>query len=126
MRRLGDSTYEGFLTDVLASIRSALHAEFKCDPYDHDHLFDYSLFQVLLSEVGDPETEVPSWLRHGCPTGICESIIQSCDILRHLPKDGGRVRGDLAASLGTRGGCATRAGGAVRLIRFGRVKLSVC
>ena len=37
--------------------------------------FDADLWQGILEDAADPETEVPKWLAEGCPTGAASSDI---------------------------------------------------
>ena len=36
--------------------------------------------RAILEAAQDPETEVPSWMEKGCPTGVGSSVIAPCGI----------------------------------------------
>ena len=39
-----------------------------------------NLWEAILTDAKDPETEIVDWMRHGCPTGGKSSHITSCGI----------------------------------------------
>ena len=43
-------------------------------------LFQSNLWEAILQDAGDPETEIVGWMRHGCPTGGVNSRIQTCGV----------------------------------------------
>ena len=42
--------------------------------------FQSNLWEAILQDAGDPETEIVDWMRHGCPTGGKNSHIKSCGV----------------------------------------------
>ena len=78
---LSDPSYSGIAEHVLDTTLSRLCAEFAVEPdADRNHgrcNFVSNLWDAILTEAQDPETEVADWMRHGCPTGVLDSEIKS-------------------------------------------------
>ena len=74
--RLGDKAFEGPSARLLDHLRQALRHEFQvAGPLNKHAVFDYCLWDQLLREAADPETELPKWMRDGAPAGILHQIV---------------------------------------------------
>jgi hypothetical protein len=84
VEKIGDSAFQGPSSDIIFKVRQALHAEFKVSSSittaASADAFDANLWEALLMEAEDPETEVPEWMRSGCPIGTKDSVIKACGI----------------------------------------------
>ena len=68
----------GFADPLVIELRRRLCDEHGCEAAPHDSL-QHALLGSVLGAAGDPETEVPAWLRTSVPLGI-EKPIKSCGI----------------------------------------------
>ena len=74
--RLGDKAFEGPSARLLDHLRQALRREFQVvTPLKEHAVFHYCLWDQLLWESADPETELPKWMRDGAPAGILHQIV---------------------------------------------------
>ncbi|CAK0883204.1 unnamed protein product, partial [Prorocentrum cordatum] len=78
--QMGTDQCNGFSQEAVEFTQEALRKELGASRSDPGTVFDHQLWKSLLDAAGDPETEVPGWLRHGCPTGIGESEVRTCGI----------------------------------------------
>ena len=74
------------------------------EPGKYQTPVDFRLLRSWQERSGDPETEVPDWLEHGCPLGI-EKKIKVCNVFPQLPEEEAKVGGeaDMAAELERKG-----------------------
>jgi len=82
---IGKPGCQGFSTEAVLAARTALTAEFgstfpEVEVGNNRSLFQSNLWEAMLADAGDPETEIVGWMRHGCPTGGVDSRIHSCGI----------------------------------------------
>ncbi|CAK0840856.1 unnamed protein product, partial [Prorocentrum cordatum] len=80
IEQMGTDQCRGFSLEAVEFTQEALRKKFGAPRPDPGTVFDHQLWKSLLGAAGDPETEVPGWLRHGCPTGIGESEVRTCGI----------------------------------------------
>ncbi|CAK0835747.1 unnamed protein product [Prorocentrum cordatum] len=78
--QMGTDQCNGSSQEAVEFTQEALRKEFGASRSDPGTVFDHQLWKSLLDAAGDPGTEVPGWLRHGCPTGIGESKVRTCGI----------------------------------------------
>ena len=73
---LGDGSHHGFSRDVLWYCRSKLMDAFGVQDRSEakTNCYQSKLWEALLVEASDPETDVPNWLRNGVPAGISNDI----------------------------------------------------
>jgi hypothetical protein len=93
--KLGDKSVKGFPDEVVEKLREALRNEFSAGKYLKDTVFDHELWKAMLQTAEDPDIDVPTWLKEGCPTGIGSSVISGRGI---FPK----VEGTSAAILASK------------------------
>jgi hypothetical protein len=72
---LGDKNVNGFPSEVVERLRKALQDEFNAGKNLGNTVFDHELWKAMLQAAEDPDIDVPTWLKEGCPTGIGSSAI---------------------------------------------------
>jgi len=82
---IGKPGCKGFSANAILKARAALAAEFgstfpEVEVGNNRSLFQSNLWEAMLADAGDPETEIVGWMRHGCPTGGVDSRIHTCGI----------------------------------------------
>ena len=82
---IGKPGCKGFTEDLVLKARMALASEFgsafpELDVGKNRSSFQSNLWEAILADAKDPETEIVDWMRHGCPTGGKNSHITSCGI----------------------------------------------
>ena len=71
---IGKPGCKGFTEDLVLKARMALASEFgsafpEMDVGKNRSSFQSNLWEAILTDAKDPETEIVDWMRHGCPTG---------------------------------------------------------
>jgi hypothetical protein len=92
VERLGTPEAHGFPKPLVELLRQQLRKEFNVSD-NGDTTFDYQLVRAMLEEAGDPETEVPTWLEQGCPTGIGDSVIRGCGVFPAMDATSAAIEG---------------------------------
>ena len=81
VKNIGNDKYKGIPMALLTKAQNAFQIALST-PDEKDvgmNRSDYQshLWEALLKDAGDPEVDVPSWMREGCPTGMPGSDIQA-------------------------------------------------
>ena len=81
---IGAADSSGMPETLVASVRRKLCREFKVSVDQNLGMgrseYVSNLWQAILADAQDPETEVHRWMRYGTPTGIGESVIRACGV----------------------------------------------